>query len=151
MIRHSGYYDNKKEILNIYNENSIIINDNANPFEIFRTSEFMMGACDIFALCLKETFKYQMCKITEDNKIHYFCIDSSKSEKYYIDVRGFTTSYSEFVSYYSVPSNGNMHTADTNEEKEIKSQDYYIDGKKFAEKIIKNNKNIYDISYSKKL
>lgn len=60
-----------------------------------------MGSCDIFALALKRRFNYSTWIIKpkgDSATFHVFCITSLKNKKVYIDVRGMTSNFCEFLT-----------------------------------------------------
>ena len=144
-INHSKFYEGDKDILNIRNNNEIVEKDEENPFEQFSAVDFMTGSCDIFSVCLNEKFDYKIYKIIQKKEVHYFCFSEIDKIKYYIDVRGFTNSFNEFVNFYRMPKNGEIKKVSKSEINETKRQKYYLDGERFAKKIINENINNYFI------
>ena len=106
----------------------------------------MTGSCDIFSVCLNEKFDYKIYKKKKKKEVHYFCFSEIDKIKYYIDVRGFTNSFNEFVNFYRMPKNGEIKKVSKSEINETKRQKYYLDGERFAKKIINENINNYFIN-----
>ena len=69
--------------------------------------DFLHGSCDVFAYYLNKQYKYDVECIYErdddDNKrlIHAYCTEKlSDGSVAYIDVRGVTTDYDEFIAEF---------------------------------------------------
>ena len=56
---------------------------------------FLQGACIVFAHVLHNKYGYKMFKIYNGDTFHVFCMKDGV-EQQYIDVRGITTSFSDF-------------------------------------------------------
>lgn len=78
-------------------------NENGKEFRHLITAyDFLHGYCDEFAFSLHEKFGYPVYQINdEDGKmIHCFAMIIFNDIHYFIDVRGVTTDYSEFLSEF---------------------------------------------------
>lgn len=64
---------------------------------------FLHGLCDVFAAALYNVFKYQTVKITDGHGklIHAFCRAEQNGRPIYIDARGITSSYEDFISPFA--------------------------------------------------
>ena len=150
-IYHTGFYKEypKKKLTDYEN---YLLNDipyeTDNPYEM--ADIFLNGSCDIFALYLHNKYGYEIYKLSNRPAIHYFCIDYSKGIKKYIDVRGITTSYEEFICEFPRLKKIDINSAKKVEkldiEKDIeqnKNDKFLYFGLKFAEDIIENNPKFY--------
>ena len=72
-----------------------IVAENDTAFAFEDADDFRQGACQLFAYALKETFGYKVYKIQSGKSFHIFC--KSDDGRVYIDVRGKTSSFEEFV------------------------------------------------------
>lgn len=103
---HNGFYIMQKE--NIKSELEKI----CNPFltEELENADcvyydayiFLKGICHIFAFALHEIFGYEIYEVrSNDNGTnHWFCQSYYQGKKIYIDVRGATTDYEEFLEEF---------------------------------------------------
>ena len=64
-------------------------------FVVFDADDFRQGACQTFAYELTKKYGYPVFVIEKDANPHIFC--KSKDGRYYIDVRGVTDDFSEFI------------------------------------------------------
>lgn len=61
-------------------------------------SIFLKGSCQLFALALNKKYGYPVYEITQmDRVIHCFCIKEYNHQKMYIDIRGATSDFEEFM------------------------------------------------------
>lgn len=70
--------------------------DEDQDFVVFDADDFRHGICHLFAFELNRKYGYPMFIINNNSGCHIFC--KSKDGKFYIDVRGFTDNFSEFIS-----------------------------------------------------
>ena len=148
-IFHTGFY--KEFRWNIENKLKEIENPNYDeklydldcPYD--NAYIFLQGICNIFALCLHNKYGYEICELNDENgTCHYFCIDYNKGVKRYIDVRGITTSYEEFINEFPNLKNKNII-----QHKKINPLDFKDDeiwenaGYKFAEYVIDEKEKFY--------
>lgn len=63
---------------------------------------FLHGCCDLFAKRLNQVYGYQIYSIynNEDELIHAFCICEVNDIVFYIDIRGFTNNFTEFINEF---------------------------------------------------
>lgn len=102
---------------------------------------FRQGACQLFADALKKRFGHKVYIIESGNAFHIFC--KSEDGRLYIDVRGKTPSFNEFVQgLFGI----NNETDNSQEYKFVDSdfnQPFHDIGRKFAEAIIRNDEERY--------
>ena len=110
---------------------------------------FLYGNCDIFACYLHEKYGYEMKAIYEydsEQLIHVYCIAEINNKTVYIDVRGITDDWNEFITEYD-----DWYSSDCTTET-FKIPKYYYESKKdnddifMAAKAIEyENEDFYDI------
>lgn len=116
----------------------------------YDASIFLQGSCQLFSLALHKEFGYDAFEIRKGTSCHFFCQATYQGAPVYIDVRGVTTSWEEFLSGLL----GDFH-----DQAEITSQDieetaklddpddlYAADGLVFAKHLIHEHPEYYDIS-----
>lgn len=81
------------EISSYINISDEVLDDES--FVVFDADDFRQGACHIFAHELTKKYGYPVFVIEKDANPHIFC--KSKDGRYYIDVRGVTDDFSEFI------------------------------------------------------
>ena len=113
----------------------------------YETSDvFLHGSCQLFSLALHKRFGYDAYKITWDGKhIHYFCMIDFGKTKIYVDVRGMTTNFDEFVATFypgllHIPYS--IEPQDITEDEDL-SAEGDITGYAFANEIIERYPNYY--------
>ena len=79
----SNYIDISDEILE---DDEFVVDD---------ADEYRQGICQLFAYELNQKYGYPVFIIKKDKHPHIFC--KSKDGKYYIDVRGITDDFTEFL------------------------------------------------------
>ena len=97
-----GFYSSKTEIKKILYEvksqklNSTLMNVDYNA-EIF-----LHGFCHIFAYALHKKYGYKIFEFKNPSgtMIHWCCIKKYKGYKLFIDVRGITSNYNEFLDEF---------------------------------------------------
>ena len=76
--------------------------------------KYLHGYCYLFALMLSKVFGYKIKSFwtSKDNLIHAFCVTQSKDGKeYYIDARGYTDDYDEFISEFPISRYNDINTS----------------------------------------
>ena len=107
---------------------------------------FLHGSCQLFSLALHKSFGYNAYKITwKGRHIHYFCMIDLGKHKIYIDVRGMTTDFNEFVLTFCP---GLLHSPYSIEpqniaEDEILNDEGDVTGYAFANEIIERYPSFY--------
>ncbi len=132
------------ELRGIINKRYEEINDPESPYE--DASIFLHGSCNLFAFTLQRKYGYNgiNLQLPKNSNAHYFCKSKYNGKTFYIDVRGITTNLNEIISEF-IHKNENYKIIpyDFAEEKVLKKEDVY--GIKFAEQIIEDNLEFYDI------
>lgn len=99
---HKGFYndgDYSNSLLNIkYSDFFEAIDDDEFPYE--RADVLLNGSCNHFAISLEEIFNYNVYVIQQVDKkgFHAFCQIYKDKQWYYVDARGITTSFDEFLN-----------------------------------------------------
>ena len=103
-IFHNGHYvranidQSLKEVRNSKHGEIECDDEDAADYQYETADIFLHGSCQLFSLALHKNFGYNAYKITwEGRHIHYFCMIDLGKHKIYIDVRGMTTDFNEFV------------------------------------------------------
>lgn len=107
--------------------------------------DFLQGSCDLFARALHERFGYEVYEIKRNNSTthHWYAKSSYQGIPIYIDIRGATTDFGEFLSglVYSMGDDYSITRQD------LDDQDIHVDwfdtGMKFAREIISGNLEFY--------
>ena len=110
---------------------------------------FLHGSCQLFSLALHKNFGYNAYKITwEGRHIHYFGMIDLGKHKIYIDVRGMTADFNEFVfTFYPGLLNIPYSIEPQNiTEDEMLNDEGDVTGYAFANEIIKRYPSIYSLS-----
>lgn len=98
---HKGFYNDNDPIdslLNIdYSDFFTLTDNNAPPYE--NAESLLCGYCHIFALALKNILGYNpyIIKGINDKNFHAFCQIYKGFKWYYVDARGITSSFNEFM------------------------------------------------------
>ena len=126
-------------------------NDNEFPYDT--ADSLLCGSCRLFALALKEVFGYTPYLIKGNNKkgFHAFCQVYRNGKWYYIDARGITSSFDEFLSGITmfVPGEYTIRILEDKDIEEWKTEnndyndDYEEKGFLFARTVIENYKECY--------
>ena len=103
---HKGFYENdvesiKTQLGKIKSINSAEIFKNGDCV-YYEANIFLHGICHIFAYVLHQKFGYDILEVKNKSgsMIHWCCITKHNGRKLYIDVRGMTTDYDEFLSEF---------------------------------------------------
>ena len=118
-----------------------IVAEDGTVFAFDDADDFRHGACQLFAYALKEAFGYKVYKIQSNKSFHIFC--KSDDGRVYIDVRGKTSSFEEFVQELFLINS----EIDNSEEYQFIEADFnqpfHDVGLLFAEAIIRNDPKRY--------
>lgn len=99
--RHKGFYNDEdifKSLISIrYSDFFVEPDDDEFPYDTAYT--LLCGSCHHFALSLQKLLNYNVYIIEGNNKkgFHAFCQVYRDREWYYIDARGVTSSFDEFM------------------------------------------------------
>ena len=118
------------------------------PFEDKTAYIFLHGSCDIFAEQLRKTCTdYDVYRIENKNgrPIHWYAQTNYKNMPIYIDVRGATTSFEEFISEFR-PHIVDGYKIQKQTEEVISADEHWVEtGILFATAIINDNLDYYFI------
>lgn len=112
-------------------------------------SIFIQGACHLFSLALHQEFDYDAFEIRKGTPCHFFCRATYQGAPIYIDVRGATTSWEEFLSgtfadfhdYDEIVPQNIKETAKLDDPDDL----YTEDGLAFAKYLLHKNPEYYNI------
>ena len=98
---HKGFYNDEdvSESLFSIRYSDFFVEPDNDEFPYHSAYLLLCGACHIFALSLQNLLNYNAYIIEEKNQkgFHTFCQVYKKGKWYYIDARGITTSFDEFM------------------------------------------------------
>ena len=99
----NGFYINKKEdVINILQKikSNKPVNNSDNIY--YNAHLFLHGICHVFAYALHLKYGYQILELKNEtgSMVHWCCISKYKGKKVYIDVRGITSDYNEFIDEF---------------------------------------------------
>ena len=149
---HKGFYnddDPTEELHNIsYTDFFIDLEDTEFPYNF--AYPLLRGSCHVFALSLNSIFNYTPYIIEGRNGIgfHSFCQVYKNKKWYYIDARGVTTSFDEFMDVakefvfdeYTIRPVNNRDVSEW-----AKDSPYDNEAYAFAKAIIEKYKDFYEI------
>lgn len=151
---HKGFYNDEDAInsLDGISYSDFFTEPDDNSFPYGSASSLLCGACHFFALSLNKILKYNIYIIEGNNKksFHAFCQVYKAGKWYYIDARGVTSSFDEFMvvakkfvtdEYIIRP----VLEEDIFEWKTDKDDEYRKEACEFAETIIEKYKECYTI------
>lgn len=146
---HKGFYESCKEnymkqLLNIRSNNQ-----DMEPKTYYSAEFFLHGICHIFAYDLHRKFGYDILELKNKSggMTHWCCVSDYNDKKLYIDVRGATTDYNEFLEEFQ-PDMGEHPLEKIIDEKDlINYNDEWEEEEqlKFADDIIERYYNYYSV------
>ena len=149
---HKGFYTHNnptKPLLNIkYTDFREFPDDEEFPY--YSAYELLCGSCHFFALSLKKIFNYNAYVIEGIDRrgFHAFCQIYKKGTWYYVDARGITSSFNEFmdVARTFVGDEYIIRPVTANDVDEWEKDDNYKEeAYAFAEAVIKEYKECYTL------
>lgn len=147
---HKGFYneeDPTKALSKIYYADFFEYpNDDEFPYDT--AFELLCGSCNHFSLSLKKIFNYTPYIIEGRNKrgFHSFCQVYKNKKWYYIDARGITSSFDEFMDIAKsfVSDEYIIRPVDSNDIEDWESDfDYNKEAYAFAEAVIEKFREYY--------
>lgn len=150
---HKGFYndkDTKKSLLDI-NYTDFFEKPLDEEFPYDSAYELLCGSCHHFSLSLQKILNYNPYIIEGNNHVgfHSFCQIYRKKRWYYIDARGITTSFDEFMEIAKnfVSDEYTIRPVGPNDIDEWeKDSDYNEEALAFAEAVIVKYKECYTLS-----
>lgn len=92
--------------------------------------KYLHGCCDYFAEALSQVFGYEVDSLRNNRGlIHAYCIFCENEITYYIDARGITDDYEEFIQEFSEELNESCILKKSNSSKEFLQLLYSVDKK----------------------
>lgn len=118
----------------------------------YDASIFIKGSCHLFSLALHKEFGYDTFEIRKGASCHFFCQTTYQGKSIYIDVRGATTGWEEFLSGVLGDFHDQAEITHQDIEEIAKLNDpddlYAEDGLAFAKYLIHEHPEYYDIGSS---
>lgn len=148
---HKGFYNDKdflKTLQSIgYGDFFEYPQDDEFPYD---SAEYLLkGSCNYFVLGLKNVLGYTPYIIQGNNGVsfHAFCQIYKKGKWYYIDARGITTSFDEFmdVAQEFVTDSYTIRAVNDQDIEEWKADDYFEEALSFAEAVIEKYIECYTL------
>lgn len=149
---HKGFYNNEDLIHSLqnikYTDFFKIPDDEYFPF--VTAEQLLCGGCNYFALSLKKIFGYTPYIIEGKNNsgFHVFCQIYKNKIWYYVDARGITSSFNEFMDIVKVFVHDEyvIRPVNPDDVKEWEDDSIYNEAAyTFAEKVINNYKECYKL------
>lgn len=148
---HKGFYnddDCEKTLINIrYSDYGEVPDDDIFPYD--SAFPLLFGACHVFALSLQKVLNYNAYIIEEKRKrgFHAFCQIYKDKTWYYIDARGITTSFDEFMNVAGsfVSDELIIRPIDSKDIEEWEEDDYFEEACAFAEAVIQKYEECYTL------
>lgn len=153
---HKGFYNNGNPTFALSNiPYSDFFEEPDGDFPYSSARDLLCGSCDSFALSLYKLLNYSpyVIRETTGKGFHAFCQIYKNKKWYFVDARGMTTSFSEFVGDIRlfVDSEFIIQPVSNNDIMEWKlHNEYSNEGLKFAEAFIKKYSDITCCKYAAK-
>ena len=153
---YTGYYSGKNEIYDeiskrLEKDENLQFMDNEDESAddqniYYDASIFLQGSCQLFSLALHQEFGYDAFEIRKGTSCHFFCKAVYNGETVYIDVRGITASWDEFLSgtRYDFTNYDKIIPQDIEEDAKL-SGPYEKEGLAFAKHLIHEHPKYYNI------
>ena len=148
---HKGFYlfEDPLDALNTIVYSDFFQESNDDEFPYDSAYSFFSGSCHLFALSLNRLLDYRayIIKGNGSNSFHAFCQIYKNSQWYYVDARGVTSSFDEFIND-AKQFITNEYSIQPISEEDIKSweqEPYFDDAMEFAKGIIKKYNSYYKI------
>ena len=159
---HTGYHNGETEnycdmdkcLSKVPNPQFVDPEDDASEFHnVYEdASIFLQGSCHLFSLALHQEFGYDAFEIRKGTSCHFFCQATYQGKSIYIDVRGATTGWEEFLSGVLGDFHDQAEITHQDIEEIAKLNDpddlYAEDGLAFAKYLIHEHPEYYDIGSS---
>lgn len=149
---HKGFYndENSEKTLFDINYTDFFEAPQDEDFPYDSAYDLLCGSCHHFSLSLQRIFNYNPYIIEGNNKVsfHSFCQIYRKKRWYYIDARGITTSFDEFmeIAQNFVTDEYTIRPVGPDDINEWKKDSYYNDeALAFAEAVIRKYKRYYTL------
>ena len=147
---HKGFYNDEKPTESLikikYNDFWELPEDDEFPY--YTAYPLLCGSCHLFALSLQKIFNYNAYIIEGKNRkgFHAFCQIYKNRKWYYVDARGITSSFDEFMDIAKtfVTDEYIVRRIDSSDIEEWNENDnYFEEACAFAEAVIQRYKGCY--------
>ena len=148
---HKGFYNdgNPTDPLEKIYYNDFFDSPDDEDFPYFSAYQLLCGSCHLFALSLRKLLGYNVYIIEGINErgFHVFCQINKYKKWYYVDARGITSSFSEFmdIAQTFVTDEYIIRQIDNDDIAEWEDDDYYEEATAFAEAVINKYKECYTL------
>ena len=146
---HKGFYNDEDPIkpLNEIYYTDFFEDPDDKDFPYYSAYQLLCGSCHLFALSLKKLLGYSVYIIEGINErgFHVFCQINKYKKWYYVDARGITSSFNEFmdIAQTFVTDEYIIRQIDDADIVEWKDDDYYEEATAFAEAVIMKYRECY--------
>ena len=117
------------------------------PYEDSSAQIFLHGSCDLFAKQFREKFNYDIYEILDKKgrPIHWYAQSNYQGRPAYIDVRGATTNFEEFLYEFKFLAGDDYEIHQRNDDMSHIGEDWVETGIQFAKYVINANPGYYKI------
>ena len=116
------------------------------PYENSSAHIFLHGSCDLFAKQLRERCNcYNIYELLDKagRTVHWYAQSSYKGKPAYIDVRGATTNFAEFLYEFKFLAGDHYVIQQRNDDMSHLGEDWYETGMRFAKNVIDLHSDYY--------
>lgn len=154
VIYHKGFYNDENYMNSFYEirYDTFFELPDDDDFVCDRADVLLCGACHIFATALQKKLGYNLYVIEENKEatrkgFHAFCQVYEFDRIYYVDARGMTSSFDEFMDIAKTFVGGEyiIRPVRPDELDDWKKDDYYKELLSFAESVIEKYKQCYTL------
>lgn len=148
---HKGFYNDgdPEHSLNEIDYTEFFESPDNDDFPYDTAWQLLCGSCNIFVLALQKVFGYKpyIIEPIEENGFHAFCQIYKHGKWYYVDARGITSNFDEFMDIAKefVKDEYIIRAITTEDEEKWKKDDYYQEAFAFAEAVINKFSECYTL------
>ena len=149
---HKGFYNDEdsSESLSSIRYSDFFVEPDDDEFPYDTADSLLSGSCHHFALSLKKLLKYNTYIIEGNNKksFHVFCQIYTNKKWYYVDARGITSSFDEFIDGLKkfVSDEYTIRSVSDDDIRELAADsNYNNEAYEFAEAVIKKFEEYYTL------
>lgn len=149
--RHKGFYNDDVPTDSLQGIRYVDFFDEPDDeeFPYYSAHELLCGSCHLFALALNKVFGYNVYIIEGINNrsFHAFCQINTYKKWFYVDARGITSSFSEFmdIAQTFVTDEYTIRPINDTDLAEWEEDDYYEEAIAFAKAVINKYKDCYTV------
>lgn len=138
---HKGFYINHMGDLDEISFEELMGYESDEEIGVYNASQLLHGVCYLFSYALHEVFDYDAFAImNNDILVHTFCRSQYENRPVYIDARGATTSFDEFLQGFVMDSVWSIERQHLDEVWEDRDMERYA----FAKQVIRRYMSYYE-------